>query len=254
MVKPAQKPVAIARLAPLLAAVATGCALVPKSRLDDAAKVTQTLRAENAQLRDQTLRLRSENQDLSERALGDARKIAALERGNDRLQESVQGYIDERENLVEKFQQYKRVAQATTGSDLSAGLSTKLRTFASAHPGTTFDGAAGVVSIGVDALFAPGGDRVRPGASRWLDDLAAILAAAEAKPLPVVVSARGSGADAGVRPVSTAAPTDLALTRAGRVRDALAERAGRDRSRIGVAAPAPGGRAAIEVAFGSDGR
>jgi chemotaxis protein MotB len=251
MVKPGRTPAATALL---VGVIASGCALVPKSRLDDAAKITQALRAENVQLRDQVLTLRSENRDLSERALGDARKISAMEKVNERLETSVQGYIDEREDLVDKFQQYRRLAQSATGADLSAGLSTRLRSFASAHPGTTFDEAAGSLSIGVDALFPRGGDRLRPGGSRWLDDLAALMNGAEVKSLPVVVSARGPAADPGVRLASTAAPADLALARAGRVRDALAERAGRDRARIGVAARAPGGTAAIEVGFGPAGR
>jgi len=51
MVKPDRAPARMARLGLILGlgAAATGCALVPRSRLDDATKVTQALRAENAQ-------------------------------------------------------------------------------------------------------------------------------------------------------------------------------------------------------------
>ncbi len=246
MVNPPGTP---AKIALLLAALAPGCAVVPKSRLDDATKITQSLRAENAQLRDQALALRGENRDLSERAIGDARKIAALEKGNERLETSVQGYIDEREDLVDKFQRYRRLAQSSTGADLSAGLSTKLRSFASAHPGTTFDEAAGVLSAAPDILFAPGGDRLAPAGSRWLDDCAALLASPEAKGVPLSISVTSAASDPAVRLASTAAPADPGLTRALRLRDALAERTGLDPSRIGVAGRPGADRARVEIAF-----
>jgi outer membrane protein OmpA-like peptidoglycan-associated protein len=255
MVNPDRRPAPMARAALLLAALAPGCAVVPKSRLDDATKITQGLRAENAQLRDQTLALRGENRDLSERALGDARKITALEQGNERLEASVQGYIDEREDLVDRYQRFRRLAQASAGADLSAGLSTRLRAFASAHSGTTFDEASGALSAPSDALFAPGGDRLGPAGSRWVDDVAALLASPEAKAVPLAVT--GRVADQAVRLASTTAPTgDLGLARALRVRDALAERSGRAPARIGVAglgaSPDPGpGR--IEIRFGAAG-
>ena len=257
MVNPIRRPAAMVRAGLLLAAVAPGCAIAPKSRLDDATRITRALRAENAQLRDQTLALRGENRDLSERAVGDARKIAALEGANDRLEASVQGYIDEREDLVDRYQRFRRLAQASAGADLSAGLSARLRAFASAHPGTTFDEASGALSAASDALFAPGDDRLSPAGSRWVDDAAALLASPEAKSVPVAVT--GRAADQAVRLASTAAPAgDPGLTRAVRVRDALAERAGLDPSRIGVAglgaSPDSAGKGRVEIAFGSVGR
>jgi outer membrane protein OmpA-like peptidoglycan-associated protein len=258
MVQPDRAPAKIARAGLLASLALTGCAVVPKSRLDEAAKVTQALRAENAQLRDQALSLRSDNEDLSERALGDARRIAALEQSVDRLETSVQGYIDEREDMVDKYERFRRLARVSTGSDLSAKLNDRLRRFASAHPGTTFDEASGVVSVASDTLFAPGSDRLRPEASRWLDDCAAILADAEARPLPMVVSARPP-TDSAVRLASTdrtaTPPTDLA--RAQRVRDALASRAGRDPARVGVAglgaSRSASGPGRIEIALGGEG-
>jgi chemotaxis protein MotB len=254
MVRPIRRPAAMARAGLLLAALASGCAVVPKSRLDDATKITQALRAENAQLRDQTLALRGENRDLSERALGDARKIAALERGNERLEASVQGYIDEREDLVDKFQRYSRLAKASAGADLSARLNERLRGFASSHPGTTFDEVTGVLSVASDALFAPGGDRLGPAGSRWIDDCAALLTGPEAKSVRVAVTGRAT--DPAVRLASASAPpADIGLARALRVRDALADRTGRDPSRIGVAGlpglQGPVDKGRVEIAFGA---
>ena len=65
-----------ARAALAVAFGLAGCAMVPKSRLDDCAKVAQALRAENAQLKDTALSLRGENADLSQRAVDDGRKIS----------------------------------------------------------------------------------------------------------------------------------------------------------------------------------
>ena len=238
MVKPDRAPARTARLGLILSlGLATGCALVPKSRLDDAAKITQALRAENAQLRDQTLSLKGENADLSDRALGDTRRIAALEQSVDRLETSVQGYIDEREDLVDKFQRFRRLAQASAASPPSSAMISRLKAFASGHGATTLDPTSGVLWVEADALFVPGTDRLRPGASRWLDDCGALLAEPEARAWPVLVAGHSSASP--VRLASSGdtgeSPGDLSLSRAVRVRDALARRSGRDPARIGVA-------------------
>ena len=120
-------------------------------------------------------------------------------------------------------------------------MTSRLRAFATAHAGTAFDATSGRSSVDVlIVLFPPGSDRLRPGASRWLDDCAGLLAEPEARSWPLVVA--GHAADSPVRQTSTSTPTtpgDLSLARAVRVRDALAERAGRDPSRIGVASLGP---------------
>lgn len=239
MVRPDRAPARTARLGLILSlgAAASGCILVPKSRLDDATKVTRALRAENAQLRDQTLSLKGDNSDLSDRALGDSRRIAALEQSVDRLEASVQGYIDEREDLVDKFQRFRRLAQASAASPPSSAMISRLKAFASGHGATTYDPATGILSVQADALFVPGTDRLRPGASRWLDDCGALLAEPEARTWPVLVAGHATASP--VRLASAAEPesppADLSLTRAVRVRDALARRSGRDPARVGVA-------------------
>jgi chemotaxis protein MotB len=238
MVRPVRSPAALVRHLPALtlALGLAGCSMVPKSRLDDCAKVAQSLRAENAQLKDATLSLKGENTDLTQRAVDDGRKIAALEEANERFEASVQAYIDEREKLNESFEQVRRIAQASA-APTSHALRSRLRSFSNDHEGTTLDPLSGTIAIEADRLFVPGTDRLRPVASRWLDDLAAVIAEPEAKRLPLLVT--GHASDSPVRTASTAAPEtspgDLSLARAVRVRDALAERAGRDPARIGVA-------------------
>jgi flagellar motor protein MotB len=222
-----------ATVAVVLTVAATGCAVVPKSRLDDSTKVIQSLRAENAQLKDRTLSLKGENDDLAQRAVDDSRKLAVFEEANDRLEKSVQAYIDEREDLNDAFRRFKRQAQASATPPSSAMIS-RLRSFADSHEGTTFDPSASALSVEADRLFFPGTDRLRPEAGRWVDGLAALLAEPEAKSWPLIVA--GHSADAAVRRVSTGEPEgDLSLARAVRVREALARHSGLDPSHVGVA-------------------
>jgi hypothetical protein len=84
-----------------------GCAFVPKSRLDEAQKLVTTLRADNARLKDSTLSLKVQNQDLAQRAVDDGNAIQALEVANAQYERSIQGYQEEREQLQAAFQELK---------------------------------------------------------------------------------------------------------------------------------------------------
>ena len=106
-------PVAVVAMA--CALLAPGCAFVPKTRLEDAQKLVQSLRSENSQLRDSRLSLKVQNQDLSQRAIDDARAIRALEVANIQYEQSIQGYQEEREQLQAAFQELK--GQVRTASD-----------------------------------------------------------------------------------------------------------------------------------------
>jgi hypothetical protein len=94
------------------AALACGCSFVPKSRLDDCAKLNRSLQSEVAQLKDTTLKLRAHNEDLAQRALDDARRIEALDEANRRLERGVLAYQDERDRLLAAFEQFKAQLQA----------------------------------------------------------------------------------------------------------------------------------------------
>lgn len=78
---------------------AAGCRLVSRDQMEECRRLSQSLRTENAQLKDQVLSLRSQNQDLSERSVDDVRRLAQLEEVNRRLATSVQTYQDERGRL-----------------------------------------------------------------------------------------------------------------------------------------------------------
>src|SRR4051794_1461955 len=82
----------------------TGCAIVPRSRLEECHKLSQTLQAENSRLKDSLVSLQARNQDLDERASDDARRLQALHETNERLERSVLAYQDEREQLALAFE------------------------------------------------------------------------------------------------------------------------------------------------------
>jgi len=90
-----------------VALVAPGCHLASRDQLDECHRLSQTLRSENAQLRDRMLALRSDNQDYSERAVDDARRLAQLEGVNQRLETSVQAYQDERTRLESAYKELR---------------------------------------------------------------------------------------------------------------------------------------------------
>jgi hypothetical protein len=93
-----------------------GCAFVPKSRFEEAQKLVQSLRTDNAQLKDSNVTLKIQNQDLAQRAVDDSRSIRALEATNDQFERSIQGYQDEREQLQAAFGVLKRQARTDSSS------------------------------------------------------------------------------------------------------------------------------------------
>jgi hypothetical protein len=100
----------------------SGCQLAPREQLDECHRLSQTLRSENAQLKDQMLALRSQNQDYSERAVDDARRLSQLEAVNDRLEASVQAYQDERTRLESA---YKELRANLPGSQSPLSMNSK---------------------------------------------------------------------------------------------------------------------------------
>ncbi len=97
-----------------LAVCPSGCSFVPKTRLDDAQKVVQGLRSENAHLKDSNLGLKVQNQDLTQRAVDDAEAIRGLETANAQYEKSIEGYQDEREQMRSAFNDLKDKIRATS--------------------------------------------------------------------------------------------------------------------------------------------
>src|SRR5262245_53470003 len=77
----------------------SSCTIVPRERMDECQRVSQTLRSENARLKDQILALQSQNRDYADRAVDDSRRLAIQDEAIDRLEHSVHAYQDERSRL-----------------------------------------------------------------------------------------------------------------------------------------------------------
>ncbi len=107
----------VARLAAtlLVCAAVSGCSMGPKTRVAEAEKLVQSLRADNAQLKDSALALKVQNQDLTQRAVDDSRSIQALETANTQYERSIQGYQDEREQYRAAFQDLKSQVRTASG-------------------------------------------------------------------------------------------------------------------------------------------
>ncbi len=84
-----------------------GCAVAPAARLDESQRLVQSLRVENARLKDQALGLEAQNRDYADRALDDLRRLTARDQAIERLERSVQAYQEDRDRLAAA---YRRLA------------------------------------------------------------------------------------------------------------------------------------------------
>ena len=96
-----------------VACPSAGCSFVPTSRLDDCHKLSQTLQAENSRLKDLALKYRSQNRDLTQRAVDDADRLRKQDEAIARLEQSVQAYQDEREQMAAALERIKGQVQAS---------------------------------------------------------------------------------------------------------------------------------------------
>ena len=94
--------------APLAAwGILSGCAMVPRDRLDESHRLAQSLRDENARLKDEVIGLKTQNRDYADRALDDLRRLTARDDAIQRLEQNVQDYQDDRDRLAAA---YRRLA------------------------------------------------------------------------------------------------------------------------------------------------
>ncbi|WZO95727.1 hypothetical protein EP7_002695 [Isosphaeraceae bacterium EP7] len=106
----------------LVTAAMPGCGMVPRTRLADCAKLSQSLQADNSQLKDQVVKLRAENQEFAQRAVDDSGQIRRLSAENNRMERSIAAYQDDRERLNTAFQDVKeKVHQAALLDDAGMG-------------------------------------------------------------------------------------------------------------------------------------
>ena len=217
-----------------------GCAWAPRSRVEEARQTVQALRAENVQMKDTTLALRVQNQDLAQRAVDDARAIRALEVANDQYERSIQGYQTEREQMRSAFRDVERQARGGSRPDLGSAANPddhrgRSHDLARAIPGGSYDDATDTLTVPADALFPRGGSRPTADGDAWLDALAVAVAASDDGRVALVLV--GPAADASVRRASLVGDDPakaLAEKRARVVRDAVAARARVDAGRVKV--------------------
>jgi outer membrane protein OmpA-like peptidoglycan-associated protein len=217
---------AAAGMTPVLACLTLGCGTLPHSQLAECHKRSQALQAEADQLKNQALGLRDRNRELAQRALEDAHRIHALEQSNSKLERSILAYQEERNRLVEAFEQLQsQIRTAAVTSPPRAGLD-RLETFARAHPGYRFDATNRVLGLPSDLLFQPDSEAMKPGSEVLLAALGRILCDPETDPGPGRVLIRCHSPSRVIRASSvtrggTLEP-ELGRRRAQRVRDGLA--------------------------------
>jgi len=107
----------------------SGCGIVPRAQMDECQRIGQTLRSENARLKDRVLALRSQNQDYADRAVDDSRRLAIQDEAIERLEHSVQAYQDERARLEAAYKQLASSLDAT-----GSRPDERLRRTGSEHP------------------------------------------------------------------------------------------------------------------------
>jgi len=112
----ARGPVSAATARLLIAVVlilSSGCTMVPRAQVDECQRIGQTLRSENARLKDRVLTLQSQNRDYADRAVDDSRRLAIQDEAIERLEHSVQAYQDERARLEAAYKQLASSLDAT---------------------------------------------------------------------------------------------------------------------------------------------
>lgn len=234
----------------------SGCAVaVPRGRLEDCRTRVQALNSENQQLRDVALDVRSQNRDLVQRSVDDARKLRGLEEANGRYERSIAEYQDEREQLLALIDQIRGQVRTAALAPPTTAMIQRLDAFVRSRPECRLDPASGVVLLPASSLFRGGTGELTSEGEALVDALADALSGPEAPGLSLGVSGPGDDAEVGegIRLASTDAASTgrkdqdsslvLGLDRARRVRDRLAGRLGLDPTRVAVSA---GSRAGLE--------
>jgi predicted RNase H-like nuclease (RuvC/YqgF family) len=119
----------------LAAGAVPGCTMVPRERIEESQRLTQSLRNENARLKDEVEGLQAQNRDLADRALDDLRRLTARGEAIERLQQSVQGYQDDRDRLAAAYRRLAASLGRTTEEGAVESTADWRETPAAAIPG-----------------------------------------------------------------------------------------------------------------------
>ncbi len=181
----------------LCACALSGCGMVSQRRLDDSKVRIQALQAENEQLRDVVLNVRSQNKNMASRALDDERRLRALEEANGRLERSVLAYQDESKQVAALLDQLRtQVRVASTGGP-RASLIERLEDVVARERELRFDASKQTVWLPADRLFDRATGDLTPEAARWLEALAGV-ARTESSGARLAVELSGPGSGSGL--------------------------------------------------------
>jgi hypothetical protein len=120
----------------MASACSSGCAIVPRSQVDECRQLTRTLRSENARLRDQLLAVQSQNRDYADRAVDDSRRLAVQDEAIERLESSVHAYQDERNRLEAEYRKIASALSTTAIGSHDASAPTKVARSTKTPPAT----------------------------------------------------------------------------------------------------------------------
>jgi hypothetical protein len=115
----------------------SGCAIVPRTRMDECQRLSQALRGDNARLKDRAVALQGQNRDYAERAVDDARRLAIQDEAIERLEHSVQAYQDERTRLEAAYKQMASSLGVADGETDGERIEAASRAPRSKEPGAT---------------------------------------------------------------------------------------------------------------------
>ncbi len=229
----------------------SGCAWVPRGRIDDCRQRAQVLQTENQQLRDVLVRVRQDNKDLAQRSLDDSRRLRAQDEAIRRYERSIADYQDERDQLHALLDQIRGQVRTAALAPPTTAMIGRLEAFVRDHPDGRLEPSRGTLLLRAGALFAPNRDTLTAEGEALLDALADALGGPGTPGLALRVagtaaeSANVVSSDADVRLASTnpQSPPTVGgasmidgLERARRIRDHLADRLGIDPSLVAVSA------------------
>lgn len=163
----------------------TGCALVPKSRLDACQTYNCQLQRKNQEVCAQYENLRLQNQELANKSLDAEDKLAQQEELLASFQRRTAEWDQERNQLAGK---YASLLDQGRSNPLPHRVQQKLEDFARRHPEfVDFDPETGISKFKSDVLFEKGKADLLPDHQSALNEFAAIFQDPSGKPLRIMV-------------------------------------------------------------------
>ncbi len=222
-----------------------GCSALPAARVDDYRKRVQALQAENSELRTVVLNLRSQNHDMAQRAVDDARRLRAQDEAIRRLEQSVAVYQEEREQWAAQLEQIKSQVRMAAMAPPPTAMIERLKSFAQSHAACRFEVEPSSLWLPVETLFRPNTSEISHEGEALLDDLARLFESSPAVSDRLAMRLVGPTEPGQVRQASlgenavTSSRADRAFDRVRRLQDWFSARSGIEADRIAVSTFGP---------------